>query len=85
MLAVLGEDGLGHFASQMNRALGHARELNPLAGELDVCFLKPHVRGPARGLLRGFRKLEIPRDSFFAIFVRIQTRTVRRAMTPVRG
>ena len=70
--------GPGHFADKYNRTFSHARQFYPLARELRVGFLKPGARRPARGLLGRFRKFEVPCDSFFAIFVRTHTRTVRR-------
>lgn len=85
LVPVFAGSRFGDFADKHNRALGHAREFDPLARKLCVGFFKRHMRRTARGFLGRFRKFEITRYSLFAIFVCKHTTTVRRAMTPVRA
>lgn len=78
-MPALVESGSRDFARKHNRAFRHPGELDPLAGEMHVGFFEPDVGCTPGCFLGCFRELKVSRNSFFAVFVRQHTRTVRRS------
>lgn len=77
--------GAGRTAGENDGVLGHAREFDPLTGQLRVSFLERLVRGPAGSVLCCFRKFQISGYSFFAIIVRTHTCTTQTRNDTVRA